>query len=219
MQDNVLTELGINATALDKEARDRITVYIGKRLIKIAKRTNWRCLLTEGQINTVAGQRTYDLAADCNTDQGLVYARNQTALADLEFLPDDLWRDRVKYQSTGSPYYYRLYGRSSGNLPRIQLDPVPTGVETITYEYYRIPSKPTLPTDTVPFSESLLEQGALADYLKFDESPAHGAEEDLFEQMLRDEIARNSDYKQGLRMGIPGAVTPMSKYPTRVQVD
>ena len=204
---NVLDVLGIHDGITAVDAKRRIRLYVNRRQKQIAARTNWRALLASGTVTMTSGTRLYALASNVSPDQQLAYIENQTQQREMGFIPDCDWRQAVIAGSSGSPLGYRLFGQDASGKTQIQVDPNPASAETIYYEYFKIPTSLGLITDISFFDETILEQFAYADYLRYDKQDIQWKEEYAFAaEMLTDKVALNAGYvrmKFGGRGSIP----------------
>lgn len=128
-------------------------------------KARWKFAKKTGTIATVASTESYDLASDYNFG-GLYDVVNTTKQTPVYPVGQrDFDRTLPATTSTGSPYLYRLWTvDSSSGIQEIQLYPIPSGVETITYKYYRKPTVVDLETVSTRTTNDALTPDLPQDY-------------------------------------------------------
>ncbi len=203
---NVLDLLGIHDGITAVDAKRRIRLYVNRRQKQIAAKTNWRALLASDTVPTVSGQRLYSLASNVSPDKQLAYIENQPDQYEMDFISDAEFRMAVIAASSGPPRGYRLFGQDASGNTQIQLDPNPASVQTLYYEYFKIPASLVIITDVSFFDETILEQFAYADYLRYDKQDTQWKEEYGFAaEMLTEKVALNAGYVR-MKFGGHGSI-------------
>lgn len=170
---------------------------IRRRLMPILRdiwsRATWVFARKEGTITTAASTEGYSLASDYDFG-GLYDVVNDTDKNIVLASSDRTFDSALPAASdTGVPTYYRLWGTSS-QVQQIQFYPIPSGVKTITYKYYRRPTIVDLVTDTTNDSQTpdlpvtyrqLLVDGVLRDLYLKDESGLANVYDRLYENGIK----------------------------------
>jgi len=128
-----LRRVGLNtgSTTFKDGARDYLNL-IGK---DIQSREQWNWLFTSSTFATVASTQTYSLASDVLTPLSF---RNETenhviiikSTQDVDAADPDA-------SITGDPRWAAINGIDSNGAIQVSLYPIPDGVDTIAYRYYR----------------------------------------------------------------------------------
>jgi len=167
---------------------------------------NWKFARQTGTVSTVATTTTYDLASDFG--YGRLYdVVNTTTRVRMIFWPDrelDGWQPA--YVTSGSPYAYKLWNvNSTSGVQQIQPYPIPDGVYTITYKYYRLPTIVDLETPSTQTANGALEPdlpaefrellvlGPLVELYKRDANPLANVSEVQFQNLLSQMQTRYAD--------------------------
>lgn len=165
---------------------------------------NWKFARQTGTVATVASTTTYSLASDYGFGR-LYDVVNTTNKTRMSYWSDrDLDNSQPAYATTGSPYAYKLWTVSSG-VQQIQPYPIPDGVYTITYKYYRLPTIVDLETTlTQPTNDAmapdlpaefreLLILYPLVELYKRDANPLANVSQVQFENLLAQMRERYAD--------------------------
>lgn len=165
---------------------------------------NWKFARTTGTIATVASTTSYTLASDYGFGR-LYDVVNTTTKVRMIYWPDrDLDGWQPAYNTTGSPYAYKLWGTSS-NIQTMQPYPIPDGVYTITYKYYRLPTIVDLETTSTQLTNDALTPDLPAEFrellvlyplvelYKRDANPLANVSQTQYENLLAQMTARYAD--------------------------
>lgn len=165
-------------------------------LMDIWSKRKWKFARKIGTITTVASQENYSLASDY--DFGGVYDVYDTT-NDFKLFPVQNQQFDLVYpnpSTTGKPQFYRLWDVDADNIQVIRLYPIPAGVYTVKYKYYRVPSNMTTGTETPPLPNKyreLLVLGPLAMLFEKDQNPQANIQWAKYNQKLNQMI---SDYAE-----------------------
>jgi hypothetical protein len=130
-----------------QETTDSVRKLLATALWDIYSRAKWKFAKQTGTITTADGTETYTLASDYNFG-GLYDVTNTTSKNIIRQYGVRTHDSNLPAtEASGSPYLYRLWGTDEG-IQQIQLYPIPDGVYTVTYRYYRKPTVVDLETDT-----------------------------------------------------------------------
>ena len=165
---------------------------------------NWKFARTSGTVATVASTESYALASDFG--YGRLYdVVNTTSTRRMYYISDrELDALQPASTTTGSPYAYRLW-QSTSQVQSIQPYPIPDGVYTITYKYYRLPTIVDLETTSTQLTNDaltpdlpsefreLLVLGTLVELYKKDSNPLANVSEVQFQNLLKQMQQRYAD--------------------------
>jgi len=124
---------------------------------------NWKFARSSATIATVASTASYTL--DSTYGFGRLYdVVNTTSSVRMVYYSDrEIDGSNPASTTTGSPYAYRLWGASSG-IQTMQPYPIPDGVYTITYKFYRLPTIVDLETTSTQLVNDALEPDLPAEF-------------------------------------------------------
>jgi len=172
----------------------------------IAITEGWPTAYGSGTFATVIGQRAYQLdATDIDTGATLrrIFIADVASQRDLTEATDAAWNARTLTTVTNTPEVYKRFGSSvvsGANVMDLQVDPVPSAVETWTYEYKTAFPNLSVDGDISLLPSSMLVWGAAAEVLEHKGKATQRADF-KFQTLLQNERNKQSSSKQQLIYG------------------
>lgn len=118
----------------------------------------WDALKVYGEFTTEAGESLYTVAVEGKEIDVIRYMAVNGS--EIKKVSDETFRQLKKYNTTGTPQYYRFYSRTGDSIV-VELYPVPDAVYTVEVEALAKPPRLVNDLDTPILDEDAIVAGAV----------------------------------------------------------